>query len=363
MSLFKFHSLYCLFFLLISTAMLSTHKISQIVSYQYGFIDLPESHTRQLYFSYSKLGRLMVVGQSTLELVALHLSIVWMNAIPDILFDRSLNDSHWFKPIWYRRFVYMSELMIVIPTLIYPSFPQGSYGFVATMQIIAGAIIIYQFTWGCKFISQRLRSLGVHVRVVSTKADQHVEDESTNVKKLNIVADRIDAFSRKFRISGGIAVVLYFCYVVSCVFLRMLVSLYFCLNLFFWLMKAQYFLVYRYVSSSTLNNQGTFLEESANFSFSITIVVIFNFLYQCIFGIKKARGENMKPNASANINLNQATVNDSSPKEENKISPLKLSPTNDVSSTRDQVYNLNQIDIETKQEHEIKGNYILPKKV
>lgn len=232
-SLMRLHALICLFYLSLSCIFLATHKACMIYSFKTGIPDLASPPGEQLHPVEYSLNRLYMMGFTMQGLCGLHFSILWLSSTPKIftVATHSHTRTTYFRPLWYKRFIYLAELMVILPILALISNPTSD---IFIVQAIAGIILVYEFTIGCKNISRILRfiaSRAVNHPPADTQTNSNanhnpkpsspVEDEAVAAKKLNDIADRIDFLSKRLKIFGSVCIILNLLMVILFEFLRL----------------------------------------------------------------------------------------------------------------------------------------------
>lgn len=210
-SLVKIHSLICLFFLLMSALCFSTFRIITLVGNTLGLksdIDIPDKQGR---FDEGSLRSFIWFAYMFLGLCCLHFTILWLSTTR-VLFSREVKQSSGscFNVTFYKRFITIAEVVtfvfILIPValrlgIIFPNF----------VIFALGVVIIYEFAWGCRNIIQLLRliaSWSKSRKLSSIVVDTGIHEVDT-ATKLSRVADKIEKFSSRIRVTGGLLVVCY----------------------------------------------------------------------------------------------------------------------------------------------------------
>lgn len=258
----KMHSLIAILYLYLSTSSYAVFKACIIYSYATSAPDLASPPAKQLRVSDYTYDRLNAFAHCLFELCALHFTVIWMSSTPKIFLEDIDNDESsrsWFKPLWYKRFIYFSEICIIIPILALFKDPIND---IYVIEIVAGLLLIYEFGWGCKHISKRLRIVASKLTsppVTSSAAVKLQKDESDASKKLIEMADRIDRLSKIFGRFGLLCIAIYLPYLVV-----------------FDIMKMG-------VSASTATNAQSYIRELGNVVFTILEIVLFDFLLGSLF--------------------------------------------------------------------------------
>lgn len=207
----KRHSLLCTFLLFMNSLCFSIFRVVTLIGNILGLksdIDIKGEQAAIDEGSFRSINWLQFMF---FELCCLHFTILWMSTTKTLFSkEASHRSSNCFNAKFYTIFIYIMEIGLIMCILALIVI-RARIAIVNLVLLLIGVVIVYEFAWGCGNIIQMLRfiaSWSRASRLSSVSVDIGIHEAETVVKLLR-VADRIEKFSSRIRISGALLILFY----------------------------------------------------------------------------------------------------------------------------------------------------------
>lgn len=215
-SLVKRHALLCLLFLLMTCFCFFIFRVLSNVGYIKAWpsdIDFP---TRQARFDQGSLRAPLWFCYMFLGQCCLHFTILWLSTTRALFSEEAAkNSGGCFNVRVYKRFINAVQVIYFILVIALVSTKIG-INLVNFVVLASGVVIIYEFVWGCRNITRLLKLIASWSKAgrLSSSSGGAIAHETDTAAKLLNVAEKIDRFSSRIRISGGLLLLAYGCNIV-----------------------------------------------------------------------------------------------------------------------------------------------------
>lgn len=216
-SLVKRHGLVCLSFLLMNCLCFSIYRLLTVVSYILGLITHEDIFGKQLRPDQGQLRIILFLSYLFLGLCCLHFTILWLSTTRALFSkEAAQNADGCFNAIVYKRFINTVQCIYFVLIIALASTKVG-VSMVNFVVLATAIVIIYEFIWGCKNITRMLKVIASWSKVEhissSSTGGVGISDSATAAKLLS-VAEKIDKFSSRIRISGFFTLLFYAIYIL-----------------------------------------------------------------------------------------------------------------------------------------------------